>query len=209
MRTAAAHSGLKTTLVIILPLSLAAGFMVAGIGTAISPPVSAWAAPLVCGGTVDIQSDYYSTPSGGSGVQRHIYCVAGGGGEAAREDITMMTIGIAFLAYAGIAFALLQVFAAPRIRRRAEARASYAGFGGGVSAPGVDSPDELQAILAQVSDALRHGEANVTVRNVTIEGGPEGSDAAGRLALLRQLRDGGLVSGEEYEAKKAEILAGL
>lgn len=208
MRTATSSRGLRTTLAIILPLSLAAGFMVGGVGTLIYPPVGAWAGNLVCAGNVDVQSDHYTTPSGGSGVQRHISCVSGAGKDAARDDITMMTIGIALLTYAAVAFALLQIFAAPRIRRRAEAKAAFTDFGGGVSARGLDSPAELQAVLAQVAEALQHGQANVTVRNFTI-GESDGGGVAERLASLRQIHDSGLISDEDYEAKKAEILSGL
>jgi hypothetical protein len=202
------RAGLKTSLLIILPLSLAAGFMVAGIGTTMWPPVSAWAAPLVCSGTVDVQSDHYSTPSGGSGVSRHIYCLSGAGKDGARDEITFSAIGIAFLVYAAIAFVMLQVFAAPRMRRRAEARMSVTHYGGGISARGVASPDELQAILGQVAEALQRGQADVNVHTVTI-GEAEDGDAGARLARLRQLHDAGLISDQDYEAKKAEILSGL
>ena len=66
MRTAFAPSGLKTTLGRILPLSFVIGFMLGGFGSTIYPPVDAWAASLVCRGNVEVQSDYYATPSGGS-----------------------------------------------------------------------------------------------------------------------------------------------
>jgi hypothetical protein len=208
------RGGLKTMLLVVLPLSLAGGFMIAGIGTAMWPPVSLWAAPLACSGTIDSQSDHYSTPSGGSGVSRHFYCLSGDGKEAARDEITFAAIGIAGLLYAAIAFLLLQVFAAPRMRRAAEARAPVTDFGGGISASGIDSPAELQAILGQVAQALQGGQADFDVRTITIDAGGtaiEGdpSDPAGRLAALKQLRDSGLISDRDYESKKAEILSGI
>ena len=214
MRTASAPGGLKTAFLVILPLSLAFAFMLAGIGTALWPPLTSWAAPLACAGEVEIRSDYYTTPSGGSGVQRHVACVSGApGAGAVREDITMMTIGIAFLAYAAIIFVLLQLFAAPRIRRRAEARGTWRSFGGGVRAQGVGSPAELEAILAQVAGALRSGEAEVNVRTIVVDApggtGAPGDDPAERLARLRQLHEAGLIGDAEFAAKKAEILAGL
>jgi hypothetical protein len=200
---------LKTTFLIVLPLSLAFGFMIAGIGTAMWPPVSAWAAPLACSGTVDVQSDHYTTPSGGSGVSRHILCVSGAGKDEARDEITFTAIGIAGLLYSAIAFVLLLVFAAPRMRRGAvQARMSASNFGGGISAQGVASPAELQAILGQVSEALQRGQADINVHNVTIDGA-DGADAGARLAQLRQLHDAGLIDDSDYEAKKAEILSGL
>jgi len=207
------RSGLKTTFLVMLPLSLAAGFMIAGIGTAIWPPASAWAAPLVCSGTVDVQSDHYSTPSGGSGVNRHIYCLSGAGKDEVRDEITFPAIGIAGLVYAAIAFVLLQLFAAPRIRRRAEDRMKVSDFGGGISARGLGSPAELQAILGQVAEALQRGQADVNVRTITIggagAGSAEGGDSGTRLALLKQLHDSGLIDDHDYKAKKAEILSGL
>ena len=156
MGTASSSRGLGTSLRIILPLSLAAGFMVGGVGTLIYPPVGAWAGALVCAGKVEVQSDYYNTPHGGSGVQRRIGCVSGAAEGSARVDITMMTFGIALLAYAALAFVLLQIFAAPWIRRRAEGRASVRVFGAD-SASGQGSPADLQAILAQVANSAKAG----------------------------------------------------
>jgi hypothetical protein len=202
------RSGLKTTFLILLPLSLAFGFMIAGIGTAIWPPVSAWAAPFACSGTVDVQSDHYSTPSGGSGVSRHFYCISGAGKDQAGEEITFSAIGIAGLLYAAIVFVLMQIFAAPRMRRAAESRASIVDYGGGVRAQGLSSPAELQAILGQVAEALQRGQADIKVHNVTIDGGDAG-DPATRLAALKQLHESGLIDDQDYETKKAEILSGL
>jgi hypothetical protein len=208
MRTASSSRGLRTAFGIILPLSLAAGFMAGGVGTLIYPPVGAWAGNLVCAGHVQVLSDYYTTPSGGSGVHRNVDCVSGAGKDAAHEDITMITFGLAILIYAAVAFALLQVFAAPRIRRRAEARTAFASFGGSVVAGDPSSAAELQSILAQVASSLQQGQATVTMRNVTIEDA-EGDGPAERLARLRQLHEAGLISAGDYEAKKAEILSGL
>jgi hypothetical protein len=203
------RGGLKTSLLFLLPLSLAIGFMVAGIGTAMWPPLSSWAGPLACSGTIDVQSDHYTTPSGGSGVSRHIYCLSGAGKDAAQDEITFPAIGIAGLAYAAIIFVLLQIFAAPRMRRSGRARATMTDFGDGISARGIASPAELKAILGQVSDALqRGGGTGVGVHEVTIEEG-EGGDVAHRLALLKQLREAGLISEDDYEAKKAELIARL
>jgi hypothetical protein len=198
----------RTTLSIILPLSLAAGFMIGGVGTLVYPPVGSWAGALVCSGHVHVQSNYYTTPSGGSGVQRQIHCVSGAGQGAPREDITMMTFGIALLAYAALAFALLQVFAAAWIRRRAGGRPAFTDYDEVEGATGPVSPADLQAILAQAAVSLQQGEANVTISSVAIDDG-DGSGAAERLARLKQLHEAGLIGGGEYAAKKAEILSDL
>jgi hypothetical protein len=203
-----AGSGWKTSF-FLLAMSLAGGLFVSGIGTAMWPPVSAWAAPLACAGQVDVQSDHYTTPSGGSGVSRHILCRSGAGKDGVRDEITFEALGIAGLAYAAIGFLLLQFLAMPRMRRRAEGRSAALDFGSrGFPARDGAAPPELQTILGQVSEALRRGEADVSVRNLTIDGS-EGGDVAGRLAMLKQLHDAGLIGDDDYEAKKAEIISRL
>lgn len=204
-------NGLKMTLLVILPLSLAIGMFVSGIGTAIWPPVSTWAAPLACSGTVDVQSDHYTTPSGGSGVSRHILCVSGDGKEAGADEITFSAIGLAGLLYAAIVFALLSLFVVPRLRRAASERLAVFDPGPAMRPGAGAAPADLQAILGTVAEALRRGQADVNVRTVTIDGSgaATNADPATRLAALKQLRDAGLIDDQDYEAKKAEILAGL
>jgi hypothetical protein len=206
-------NGLKTTFLVILPLSLAIGMFVSGIGTAMWPPVSAWAAPLACSGTVDVQSDHYTTPSGGSGVSRHILCVSGAGKEASADEITFAAIGIAGLLYAALIFVLLGVFVVPRLRRAAAERPPAFDPRPAMRASGAASPADLQAILGQVAEALRDGQADVHVRTINIDGSGtatgDAADPAARLAALKQLRDSGLIDDQDYQAKKAEILSGL
>ena len=84
-RPAHARPPASTTGCIILPASLFIGLMIAGPGTAVYPPVSTWAAPLICSGNVEVQSDYYSVRPGESGVSRTIYCVSGEGKAAPRS----------------------------------------------------------------------------------------------------------------------------
>ena len=70
----------------------------------------------------------------------------------------------------------------------------------------------LGAILSRVQEAVRRGEAEVRVRNVSADladDQEEGGDIAGRLARLKALHDRGLITARDYETKKAEILAGL
>jgi hypothetical protein len=73
-------------------------------------------------------------------------------------------------------------------------------------------PAGLSDILARVRQAVQSGEADVRVRNLSVDlSGAEagGGDIAARLAQLKALRDQGLITAEDYEAKKAEILSGL
>ncbi|MDB5677278.1 SHOCT domain-containing protein [Sphingomonas bacterium] len=195
----------RTALGLFLPLSLGLGFFVAGIGTTMSAPVTSWAAGAFCSGTVIDGSDYYTTPSGGSGVHRHIICVTGEGKNETRDDITFDGIAIAFPLYSALFFVGLLIFAAPRMRRNAEARPASFDVGTFTTTEG-DVPPDLQGVMGMVAAAMQQG--NVTVHNVTIDSQPDDTPAA-RLAALKQLHDGGLISDADFEAKKAEILSGL
>ena len=135
----------------------------------------------------------------------------------------MKAFGAAFLVYSVIAFLILRLLVVPLLRRRFAGALRRAGIrgapdagvtGGGGAGAGVD----LQSILAQVAEAVERGEAKVTVRDHRFvapggdgpaDDGDGHADPAERLAQLKRLYDRGLISAEDYAAKKAEILAGL
>ena len=199
----------RAALGMLLPLSLGLGFFVAGIGTTMWPPVTSWAAGAFCSGKVIDDSDYYTTPSGGSGVHRHILCVTGAGKEETRNDITFDGIGLAFPLYSALIFAALLIFAAPRMRRKAEARDSWSSFGdfdARNDGTNDDAPQDLQDVAGLIAAAMRQG--NVTVGTMTMGSPPHGTLAA-RLAELQQLHESGLISDADFEAKKADILSTL
>ena len=207
---------------IVLPVSLFIGLMIATAGMAIYPPVTAIATPLICSGEVVHQSQRYSYQPGQQGITRTILCRTGGAKDQG-EDITMKAVGMSFLLYSVIAFLLLRFIAMPLMHRRFE-RTIEAGraftSGGGFRTSGTGTTDgtgtagppvDLQAILARVAEAVEHGDGKVVVRNMTFGAPtvPATIDAAERLGLLRELRDQGLISAEDYETKKAEILSGI
>ena len=195
----------RTALGMLLPLSLGLGFFVSGIGTTMWAPVTSWAAGAFCSGKVIDDSDYYTTPSGGSGVHRHIVCVTGAGKDETRDDMTFDGIAIAFPLYSALIFAALLIFAAPRMRRKAEARESWSSFGD-VDGGSDGAPQDLQDVAGLIAAALRHG--NVTVGTTTVGPSPHGT-LAERLAELQQLHESGLISDADFAAKKADILSGL
>ena len=156
---------------------------------------------MICPGTVEVQSNYYSVRPGENGVSRTIYCTAGAGKAAAREDITWKAIGIAFLIYSAIAFLILRFLVAPWLRRRAERTLLAAGIRSPANPNAAASPADLRSILGQVADAAQRRQASVAAAS--------GEDPAERLAQLKQLRDQGLITAEDYEAKKAQILSQL
>ena len=194
------------------PVSLFVGLMIATAGTAMWPPLTGLATPLICEGQVEHESEYWSVRPGERGISRSIYCVAGDG---AREDITVKAIAASFLVYSAIAFVLVSLLAAWTRRgvarafdRSALSRSIVIDAGAAQPAPG--SPAD--SILGLVSEAVRRGNALVVVRDAAA-GGPAdagtGHDTAERLATLKQLLDDGLIDPDDYEAKKAEILSGL
>ena len=200
---------------IVLPVSLFIGLMIATAGMAIYPPVTGIATPLLCSGEVAHESQRYSYQPGQQGITRTIYCRTGGAKEAG-EDITMKAVGLSFLLYSAIAFVLLFFIVMPLLRRRfaraiESTRAFTTGATPGATGAAASSVD-LHSILARVAEAVRSGDGKVVVRNMSFDA-PDGpgddADAAERLGLLRELRDQGLISAEDYEAKKAEILSGI
>ena len=200
---------------IVLPVSLFIGLMIATAGMAIYPPVTAIATPLICAGEVVHQSQHYSYQPGQQGITRTILCRTGGAKNQG-EDITMQAVGMSFLLYAAIAFLLLFFIAMPLLRRRfsrvIDSTRTFATNATTNAAGATASPVDLRAILARVAEAVERGDGKVVVRNMSF-GAPDGpgddADAAERLGLLRELRDQGLISAEDYEAKKAEILSGI
>jgi hypothetical protein len=188
MPAVSAYRPWRTALTFFLPLSLALGFFVAGIGTTMWAPVTSWAAGAFCSGTVVDGSDTYTTQSGGSGVHRHIVCVTGTGKDQTSDDITFDGIFLAFPLYAALIFAGLLIFAAPRMRRETEARDTWSSLGGFTAV----STEGQQELMNMVAAAM----------------GQSGEDSvAKRLAELQQLHASGLISDAEFETKKAEILA--
>lgn len=193
---------------IVLPAALFAGLMISTAGMAIYPPITFVANPVICSGTVDYVSTPYSYRPGQSGVERNIHCVADGP-KGAREDVTMKAIGVSFLVYSALFFLIFGFVLRPLLRRRYErtmeavrATQAMAGLGTGAATGGV------QDILARVSEAMEKGETRVVVRDVSM-GAADGDDLVGRLAQLKALHDQGLITAEDYESKKAELLSRL
>lgn len=184
---------------IIVPVSIAFASVAAFAIPAMHPPASAIFWPLACpGGEVTVESENFYYKPGQSGVARTIWCQPADG--SPRQDVTMKTLGIGFLAYLILSVLLLRYALLPWIRR----------LTGAIEA----APEALEAAHASagsfVDDIVaqaRAAGAQVTIRNFG-EPGPS-ADAADRLAVLKEMLDQGLISPEDYEAKKAQILSQL
>lgn len=210
MRLGSANASLNATGCIILPAALFVGLMIATAGMAIYPGVTAIANPLICAGEVVYESRNYSYRPGQRGVERFIYCQTGEG-KGGQEDIIWKAMGVSFLLYSAIAFLLLRFIVAPLLRHRVRdtleaARSRFRPAHAASS--GEASPVDLQDIIGRVTEVIERDDAHVVVRNTSIDASA-GDDVAGRLARLKQLRDQGLITAADYEAKKAEILSGL
>ncbi len=238
-------------------LSLFVGLMIATAIGAMFPRSILPAASLLCDGTVELHSQGYSYKPGQHGVSHVISCTQADGRS---ESITLAAIGVAWLGYSAIVFALLSLWHlldsaiarkggdAQDFSMRGVATAPSVPSGPrfvGTSSGGAGKPrvftsahttvsvnDELRLqSLAGLGDALRQTvggkmaelieEAVEQARHqpgddkpIIIDGGAHviqngGRDAASRLRTLQALRDEGLVSSAEYEAKRAAILGEL
>jgi len=217
MRPTGTRDPLKfnTTGCIILPSALFIALMIATAGVAIWPNLAAPGAAILCGGgEVVYESQGASYRPGEYTVTRQIYCRSGTGKAAAEDEITFSAMGVSFLIYSLASFLLLQFVARPLAARRLRRKMEALGLGSPVqpSRPGTPAPPAgLNDLLARVQQAVQRGEADVRMRNVSVDMShmEGGGDIAARLAQLKALRDQGLITAEDYEAKKAEILSGL
>jgi hypothetical protein len=206
----------NTTGCIILPSALFIALMVATAGVAIWPKLAAPGAAILCGGGEVVYESYGASYRPGEyTVSREIYCQSGAGKAASRDEITFSAMGISFLIYSAGIFLLLQFAVRPLLARRLRRKMEALGIGAPArpSWPGTPAPPAgLNDLLTRVQQAVQSGKADVRVRNASVDlSGAEagGGDIAARLAQLKALRDQGLITAEDYEAKKAEILSGL
>jgi hypothetical protein len=217
----------------VLGLSLFIGLMIATAGGAMYTPLLKVAAPFACDGAFEIESRRYSSRPGQSGVEHRIFCRDRATG--ARADITLYAVFIAFLVYSGLTLVSLSVvslllsFPLRLLFRRLKPAAEGALSRAATPAPAAASappriifngreysgPEEMPAearaayerAMSVFADSDRDGVPDL------FEGlAPQAKTQEGiaeRLTRLRGLRDAGLITDEEYEAKKAEILSEL
>ena len=200
---------LNATGCIIVPASLFIALMIATAGFAMWPSLAAPGAAIVCGsGEIVHEANEYRRP-GEYTLMRHIYCQTGTGKQAVRDEITFPAMGVSFLIYAAMLFLLLQFAVRPLVARRLRRKLEGLGFGGPAQRDGRpgSAPTNLNNILARVQDAVQRGEAGTVSRDGA--DGEAGGDIAARLARLKALRDQGLITARDYEARKAEILGEL
>lgn len=157
-------------------VSLFFGLMCVALGTAFTPLMSI-GGPLVCGsGEFGIDSQTYSYKPGQVGVTRGPYCLDQQTGE--KKDVTFALIVVDTLIYGAVTFLLLAI-AGRRLKSSdagASPTASWLGTQTGEST-------SAQAKKKKVS-----------------------ASALEKLSELKEMRDANLISEQEYEQKKADIL---
>lgn len=186
---------------IIVPVSIAFGAVLGFAAPAVYPPSSSIAWPLACpGGEVTVESQNYSYKPGQSGIARTIWCQPAD--SRPPRDVTMKTLGILFLIYTLLSALALRYLILPWIRSRITGAISSASAASPVSEDAAPFHGLVDKIVAQA----RAAGATVHVNGTS---DASAADAAERLSALKAMLDQGLISRDDYEAKKAEILSGL
>lgn len=212
-------SGMKVgcSLFFLLCISGFSGLMVATAGGAIHPPVITVAAPYVCEGTVAVRSQNYSYKPGQSGVSREVLC-AGADGEV--RDITLKTIGAATIYYTlifmavGLGLAVLAALARllkPRLGGGPSTGSGHDPRPGPGSGPGsgpAPGPVGPEVVARFLNDRILIN-ADILRRNARPADDTDGDSVRRRLENLQALRDDDLITEEEYQTKRAEVLSSL
>lgn len=178
-----------------LLVAIWAGFMVATAGAALYPPVTSIVTPFVCSGQAQTDSRTFSTRPGETIVTREFNCI---GDNGKPESVMLETLAATFAVYALIAFLLLTLLGLWRGRKGAAA-------------------DPLAAPASAPAPAAAPIIPELRTRNAGLDESPfrlhpaaaAGNGIEARLEVLNGLREAGLISDADYEAKKAEILSRL
>jgi len=185
---------------IVLAGSLFIGLMLATAGGAIYPPIVTVIAPVACSGTVEAASHSYSYRPGEQFISREIYCVEPGGN--GRRDITLLSVFYAFLIYSAIALIAGLIFVAPLLAWL------HRKWGGAFKALSQDSGNWRETL--QTSQYTT--DQNHIVIDLRASGNADQENNPGiqqRLQQLKELRDKGLITEQDYESKKTELLSQL
>lgn len=204
---------------IIAGVSLFLGLMVAVAGGAMFPSILEPGAEMVCQGEVEVVSHHYSYKPGQSGVSRTFLCHEP---DAQPREMTFAAIGISTLLFSGAIFLLLGLWGLWRHWRAPRGGDATEGTVMPAAPPHTPPSDPRAALLqsmAQMLQAQAAGKTRVmtpdevktffnTSTQVHVDEGHDRSPAA-RMKLLDELLAQKLISKEEYDRKRAEILDAL
>ncbi len=170
---------MKKNLVWLIIASLFLGFIVVGVAIGgIFPSTFRVFSPLVCNGKMVIEVKKYSYRPGEVTTQNNFYCVNETTGE--KRDISALTVVGGSLISSGIIF--LGLFSWAMIRRLKRKQP--------------EKPILPTAVHPSPPDSMPSAKTDPSIENLD-----------DKLKKLKELRLADLISEQEYEAKKAEILS--
>lgn len=216
-----------TVLVITVAISCFCGFMTSVAGGAIFPPINQIASPFVCpGGNMQADQKTYSQLPGQTVTTVTWYCVDGKSGT--RNEIPMLEIGLfAIPLYAMILFipvlviaVLWAVLIAPKSAQRQQQLnldRAVVEAGKQLDAGKINRAQYDQAVQNEDDfHAKRSGHAPARQQANAADAEDEKSgleseneEMKADLKALKDMLDAGLISLQDYESKKAEILGRL
>jgi hypothetical protein len=98
----------KTMIAVLAGGSLFIGFVLISVaGGAVFPSIHKLTAPLICNGSVEIETLQYSYKPGQMGWEHHIYCASESGD---RSEITFPALGVTGLFASGILFVIALIW---------------------------------------------------------------------------------------------------
>ncbi len=164
----------KTVIGILAGTSLFIGFVIISVAVgAIFPSLHKLTAPLICSGTVEVESIQYSYKPGQVGWSNHIYCDQQSG---ERKEITFPAIGVTGVIASGIVFIPLALWMKNSL---------FLPENFGVLANDLKQKNNSSAKKKKEGSALE------------------------RLSELKKMHGENLITKDEYEKKKAEIMKEL
>ena len=170
---------MKKYLVWLIVASLFIGFICVGVAIGgVFPSIFRVFAPLVCNGTMVIDVQEYSYRPGEVTTQNNFYCMDAATGE--KRNISALTVVGGSLVSSGIIFLLLCAIIMTRRLKRKQSEKPVLPPTGPVSPPGFIPDVKVEPSRGNPGEALKQ---------------------------LKELRTADLISEQEYEAKKGEILS--
>lgn len=163
----------KPMIGILVGASLFVGFVIISVAVgAVFPSLHKLAAPLICNGTVEVESIKYSYKPGQVGWDNHIYCNS----KAGRKEITFPAIGVTGLIASAIMFVILGIWMRNSLFL----------------------PENFGVLANDLKPKKSSSGKN-----------KKDGSALERLSELKKMYDEELITKDEYEKKKADIMKDL
>lgn len=198
------------TALMLLGMSLFIGFVGVAVTGALAPNAVRFGGALACSGTVVSESTQYSYKPGQHGVAREFYCLADDGTTQAITGRTFVYSSLLVAAAALVVLTLLFLFVRGSLRRRfsfvSTATQPFTVTPSGQVMGGGRLGEQFEEFLSR-SQVVATDKAENNRSSAAAGSGRTNTEE--RLAILERLYRSGQVTLQEYNAKRAEILADL